>query len=64
MPERFTWDQQQQTKVGELLKENSEAEEREKENAKKEKRIVNLSKERTISLILRMLLKLLSWGQM
>ena len=64
MPEWFTWDQQQQTKVGELLKENAEAEEMEKKTQKRKKRIVNISKERTISLILRKLLKLLSWGQM
>ncbi len=38
MPEWFTWDQQQQTKVGELLKESSEAEEKEKEKAKKGKK--------------------------
>ena len=65
MPERLTWDRQQETTVGELLKERSEAEEKEKAKAKKmEKRIVNISKELTISLILRKLLKLLSWGQM
>jgi hypothetical protein len=65
MPERLTWDRQQETTVGELLKERSEAEEQEKAKAKEmEKRIVNISKELTISLILRKLLKLLSWGQM
>ena len=65
MPERLTWDRQQETTVGELLKERSEAEEKEKAKAKKmEKRIVNISKELTISLILRKLSKLLSWGQM
>ncbi len=37
MPEWFTCDQQQQTKLGELLKENSEAEEKEEQNAKKKK---------------------------
>ncbi len=43
----------------------NEAEEKEKEKAKKmKKRIVNISKEPTISLILRKLLKLLSWGLM
>ena len=48
-----------------MLKERSEAEEKEKAKAKKmEKRIVNISKELTISLILRKVLKLLSWGQM
>ena len=35
MPERLTWDQQQETTVGELLKERSEAEEKEKAKAKK-----------------------------
>ena len=65
MPERLTWDRQQETTVGKLLKERSEAEEKEKAKAKKmEKRIVNISKELTISLILRKLSKLLSWGQM
>lgn len=65
MPERLTWDRQQETTVGELLKERSEAEEKEKAKAKKwKKRIVNISKELTISLILRKLSKLLSWGQM
>ena len=65
MPERLTWYRQQETTVGELLKERSEAEEKEKAKAKKwKKRIVNISKELTISLILRKLSKLLSWGQM
>ena len=35
MPERLTWDRQQETTVGELLKERSEAEEKEKAKAKK-----------------------------
>ena len=38
MPEGYTWDQQQQTKVWELLNKNSEAEEKEKESAKKGKK--------------------------
>ena len=57
MPERLTWDRQQETTVGELLKERSEAEEKEKAQTKKwKKRRVNISKELTISLILRKLL--------
>ena len=35
MPEWLTWDRQQETTVGELLKERSEAEEKEKAKAKK-----------------------------
>ena len=35
IPEQLTWDQQQETTVGELLKERSEAEEKEKAKAKK-----------------------------
>ncbi len=35
MQERLTWDWQQETTVGELLKESSEAEEKEKSKSKK-----------------------------
>ncbi len=38
MPKWLTWDQQQETTVGELLKESSEAEEKEKAKAKKWKK--------------------------